>query len=73
MMAAQLFVAARDRHPEIPDEISQGRFGTLREWLAGNVHALASSRTTGEILAGATGRGLDAANFTRHLETRYLA
>ena len=73
MMAAQIYAAATAQNPDIPSEISRGEFSTLRDWLGRNVHALASSRSTEEILIGATGNSLDAGNFTRHLEARYLA
>lgn len=73
MIAAQFFATVKEHHPEIPAEIARGEFATLRNWLAINVHALASSRTTHEIVARATGRGLDTAMFTRHLEARYLS
>ncbi|HSE73019.1 MAG TPA: carboxypeptidase M32 [Dongiaceae bacterium] len=73
MTAAQLFDAACKAHPEIPDEIEQGRFGTLQGWLKANVHSLGSSLSTAEIVTRATGRPLDVAMFKRHLERRYLS
>jgi carboxypeptidase Taq len=72
MMAAQLFAAARSQHPEIHAEIGMGEFSTLRDWLARNVHSLASSRSTGEIVESATGKALDTEIFMDHLRSRYL-
>jgi carboxypeptidase Taq len=73
MTAAQLFDAACRAHPEVPEEIGQGRFETLQDWLKTNVHALGSSLSTAEIVTRATGRPLDVAVFKRHLERRYLS
>ena len=73
MTAAQLFEAACQAHPEVPEEIGQGRFETLQGWLKANVHALGSSLSTAEIVTRATGRPLDVAVFKRHLERRYLS
>jgi carboxypeptidase Taq len=72
MTAAQLFDAACTAHPEIPLEIGQGRFDTLRQWLARNVHQLGASLSSDEIVEQATGRKLDTGVFKRHLTHRYL-
>ncbi|HET6620194.1 MAG TPA: carboxypeptidase M32, partial [Dongiaceae bacterium] len=72
MTAAQLFEAACKAHPDILDEIEQGRFATLQGWLKAKVHSLGSSLSTAEIVTRATGRPLDIAVFKRHLERRYL-
>mgnify|MGYP001254032637 CR=1 FL=1 len=73
MTAAQLFAAAVEAEPGIPDALAEGDFRPLMAWLRPNVHALASSLPTPELVARATGRPLDAAVFRRHLEARYLA
>lgn len=72
MTAAQFFEAACQAKPEIPAEIEHGKFDTLQGWLKANVHELASSLSTPEIVTHATGRPLDIAVFKRHLERRYL-
>lgn len=70
--AAQLFDAARAAHPEIPVAIAEGDFTPLLGWLRTRLHSLGSSRSTGDLLAQATGRGLDASVFKTHLRRRYL-
>ena len=70
--AAQLFAAAVEAHPEIPDALSRGDFSALRGWLRANVHAKASLLETDELLAAATGAPLGTTAFRRHLERRYL-
>ena len=59
--------------PGIPDAIAQGDFAPLLAWLRANVHEKASSATTDELLAAATGAPLGMAAFEAHLGARYLA
>jgi carboxypeptidase Taq len=72
LAAAQLFEAATTAHPEIPDQLGRGDFTTLLDWLGRNVHGLASSLGTDEILRHATGQALDPGVFQRHVRRRYL-
>ncbi|MBL8703060.1 MAG: carboxypeptidase M32 [Alphaproteobacteria bacterium] len=73
LAAAQLFEAAVRAVPGIPAGLARGDFAPLMAWLRPNVHAKASSGTTDEILAAATGKPLGTDSFKRHLERRYLA
>ncbi|MFA7431455.1 MAG: carboxypeptidase M32, partial [Rhodospirillaceae bacterium] len=72
MTAAQLFAAAKDAVPEIPDRIAAGDFAPLVAWLREAVHSKASSLPTDELLTQATGKPLDAGVFKAHLKRRYL-
>lgn len=71
LAAAQLFAAARDARPEIPDAISRGDFAPLIGWMRENLHTRASSDTTDALMEAATGKPLGTAAFKAHLETRY--
>lgn len=73
MTAAQLYAAAIAANAGIPAAIAQGDFAPLMAWLRANVHGLASSLSTREIVTRATGRSLDISVFKQHLERRYLA
>jgi carboxypeptidase Taq len=73
LAAAQLFAAAKAAVPEILGAIGQGDFAPLLTWLRANVHLKASSATTDEIMAAATGAPLGAAAFEAHLNARYFA
>ena len=73
MAAAQLFQAAVRAEPGIPAAIGRGDFTPLVGWLRTNVHGVASSKGTEEILKAATGAELSAAPFLAHLKARYLA
>jgi carboxypeptidase Taq len=73
MTAAQLFAAARAADPAILPGIARGDFAPLLAWLRRHVHEKGSRYSTSELIAGATGRTLDAVAYERHLEARYLA
>ncbi|WP_119678142.1 carboxypeptidase M32 [Indioceanicola profundi] len=70
--AAQLFDSCRTAVPKMEEGLARGDFGPLIGWLRANVHSLGSVDTTDGILARATGRGLDAEVYKRHLRRRYL-
>jgi carboxypeptidase Taq len=72
MTAAQFFDAAK-RDRDVDTGIAGGDFKPLLAWLRRNVHGLASSLPTSELLIRATGRPLDSAVFEAHLRGRYLA
>ena len=73
MAAAQFFETATARDPDILDGLARGDFTPLMGWLRENVHSLASSKSTDEIIEQATGRALDDTSFKRHLTARYLS
>ncbi|MDH5189245.1 MAG: carboxypeptidase M32 [Rhodospirillaceae bacterium] len=72
MTAAQLFDAACRANPKIKPAIAKGDFSPLLSWLRKNVHNVASSVSTTEIVKNATGQPLNAEVFKNHLKTRYL-
>ena len=72
MIAAQLFEAMRTQIPDLMEAIAAGEFAPLLGWLRARIHAKGSLLPTDELIAGATGRPLDAASFTCHLRGRYL-
>jgi carboxypeptidase Taq len=67
LYAAQL-VEAYERQSPLQDEIRGGHYGGLLAWLRRNVHQVGNRHSAEEIVARATGQGLDAAAFFRHLE-----
>ena len=74
LAAAQLFAAALDACPDIPQAIAGGDFAPLFDWLGEEVHRKASlPASTDELLAQATGAPLGTAAFKAHLERRYLS
>jgi carboxypeptidase Taq len=72
MTAAQLYAAALEAVPEIPETIGKGDFAPLMDWLEAHVHAKGSLLSAEELLTEATGRPLDPGVFKAHLRARYL-
>ncbi len=72
LAAAQLSAAARRALPGLFQDIARGQIAPLIGWMREHVHARASSASTAEIVAAATGRALNADDFLAHLRARYL-
>jgi carboxypeptidase Taq len=73
IMSAQFYDAALKAHPNIPDEIGHGRFGTLLGWLKDNLYIHGAKYTAPELLQRITGGGLDVAPLMRYLRGKYEA
>ncbi len=71
MYAASLFAAARRALPDLDAQLARGELLPLRDWLRTNVHRLGRALPAEEIVARATGAGLDDRELRRHLEERY--
>ena len=67
LYAAQLAETYAREHP-LEDEIRRGEFGGLLAWLRTNIHRVGQSSSAEEIIANATGKGLDTGAFFRHLK-----
>jgi carboxypeptidase Taq len=71
ILSAQLFEAATEAHPSIPDEITQGQFGTLLGWLKEHVYKHGRKFTAPELIERATGGPLRIEPYVRYLRTKY--
>jgi len=69
LYAAQ-FAETYERDHPLQDEIRSGDFRPLLNWLRENVHRVGQRSTAEGIVTRATGRGLDAAAFFRHLKAK---
>lgn len=67
LYAAQLAETYARNRP-LAEEIAHGEFDGLRNWLRAEVHRLGHRYEAEEIVQRATGKGLDAAAFFRHVE-----
>jgi carboxypeptidase Taq len=67
LYAAQFAETYEREHP-LDAQIRRGEFRPLLGWLRENVHRVGQRFTAEELVTRATGRGLDAAAFFRHLE-----
>jgi carboxypeptidase Taq len=72
LMAAQIWEAALKQLPSLPQQITEGRYGDLNEWLRVNIHQHGRKYTTTELITRITGGPLSTDAFVRHLENRYL-
>jgi carboxypeptidase Taq len=72
MYAAQWFAAMRRARPTLDEDIAQGNFTPMFDWLRENVWQAASRWTTAELTQRASGGALDPVHLRRHLERRYL-
>jgi carboxypeptidase Taq len=72
LVAAQLFATAKKIHPQLLQQIQQGNFSLLFQWLKENVHSKASSVDFDQLLIAATGETLNPDFFIQHLKKRYL-
>ncbi len=70
-IAAQLFSAATKNNPEILEELGEGRFDSLREWLRENIHSKGSTLGFEELIKNATGTELGPDAYINHLGKRY--
>ncbi len=73
IMSAHLYEAALAAEPQIPTEIQQGEFDTLRTWMRDNVYQHGSKFTADEIIMRATGEPLSIDPYLRYLTTKYGA
>ncbi len=72
LMASQLFVSYRNSNPSYKQDISEGKFKSLQNWLKTNVYSYASLLPTQALLTQITGHELDTQYFIDHIESRYL-
>ncbi|MFB6111263.1 MAG: carboxypeptidase M32 [Halobacteriaceae archaeon] len=73
VLAAQLDHHARTAIDELDDEVRNGEFGALREWLRQNIHEHGARYTTPELIELATGEEFTADYFLDHVESKYAA
>ena len=71
ILGAQIYAAALAAHPEIPEEIRQGRFRTLHGWLRERVYADGSKFTAAETIARLTGGEIRIEPYMTYLRTKF--
>jgi carboxypeptidase Taq len=70
-MGALFYSKALEAHPSIPEEISQGKFDTLRGWLTENIYTHGRKFTATELIKRVTGGELTIAPYIHYLKTKY--
>jgi carboxypeptidase Taq len=71
VLGAQFFEAALAAHPQVPDEIERGEFGTLHGWLKGNIYQHGRKYTASELVERVTGGPMSIEPFIRYLRQKY--
>jgi len=71
ILSAQFYSTALKAHPEIPAEIGQGKFDTLRGWLTENIYRYGRKFTASELVERATGSPLTIEPYIKYLKTKY--
>jgi carboxypeptidase Taq len=71
IMSAQFYSAALKACPQIPEEMKQGKFGSLHGWLKENLYRHGRKFTAPEILERATGSPLTIVPYIEYLKTKY--
>jgi len=71
ILSAQFFNAALAKHPEIPDEISAGRFETLHSWLKENIYQHGSKFTAKQLVERISGGPLSIEPYIGYLKEKY--
>ena len=71
IMSALFYNQALQAHPQIPDQISQGQFNTLHNWLSEHIYQHGSKFTALELIERTTGSGLTIKPYMRYLYQKY--
>jgi carboxypeptidase Taq len=71
ILSVQFYEAALAAHPEIPDQIEQGRFDTLLAWLQEHVYRPGSKYTANELIERVTGGPLRVDPYIHYLRAKY--
>jgi len=71
VLGAAFFDQALKAHPEIPAEMRQGNFGTLRGWLVDNLYQHGSMFTAPELIERLTGGPIRIEPYLHYLRTKY--
>jgi carboxypeptidase Taq len=71
IMSALFFAQALKAHPEIPAEMSQGKFGTLHTWLVDNIYQHGRKFTANELIERVTGGPLTIEPYIAYLKSKY--
>lgn len=71
LASVQLWDKMLEDHPNIPDEIAQGKFDTILGWMREKVHRFGSKFEPQEIMLKATGSKITPEPYMRYLQTKY--
>ncbi len=71
VLSTQFYEAAQRAHPDIPAEIAQGEFGTLRRWLTDNIYQHGRIYDAPDLVERVTGKPLGIESYLHYLQNKY--
>ena len=71
ILSAQFYAAALKAHPDVPQQIAKGEFGTLHEWLRNRLYRHGRKFGPDEIVKRATGKPMTIAPYIAYLRGKY--
>ncbi|MBW4649663.1 MAG: carboxypeptidase M32 [Kastovskya adunca ATA6-11-RM4] len=71
LISAQIFDAALSARPQIPQQIEQGNFTTLHDWLKSQIYQHGRKYTAPELIERVTGSSLSIDPFVCYIENKY--
>jgi carboxypeptidase Taq len=71
ILASQFYAAALRAHPQIPNEMAGGRFGTLKAWLREHLYRHGRKFTPDDLVERATGSPIHIAPYLAYLRAKY--
>jgi len=71
LASVQLWDKMLEEHPNIPDEIAQGKFDAILGWMREKVHRFGSKFEPQEIMLKATGSKITPEPYMHYLQTKY--
>jgi carboxypeptidase Taq len=73
ILGGLFYSAALKDHPEIPENMKVGEFGTLHGWMKENIYQHGQKYTTNELVERITGGPMTIAPYIQYLKTKYGA
>jgi carboxypeptidase Taq len=71
VLGAQFYAAPLEAHPEIPDDMRQGKFDTLHAWLIENICRHGRKYTAEELVQRITGDPISIEPYIQYLRAKY--
>ena len=71
IISSQFYEKALQAHPEIPADIAEGKFDTLRNWFTENVYQHGSKFTEPELIKRVTGGEINISPYIQYLKNKY--
>ena len=71
LASVQLWDKMLEEHPNVPDEIAQGKFDTILGWMHEKVHQYGNKFEPQEIMLKATGSKITPEPYIQYLKTKY--